>query len=279
MIRDFIRFFKKHRPAQVGFLLIMLVVLSAVLAPVLTSWGPKDPVSYNFFESPTAAHWLGLDGQGYDLFSRMVYGARTTLRIALMATFLSLIIGATIGAIAGYSGGWLDLILMRIVDFMMSFPSFLLAVVMVAILGRSLDNLVWAVGIVGIPIFARQTRAEVLRVIQMEYVEAARALGFGHVRILFRTVLPNCLTPLIVLSTLGMGGAILDVAGLAFLGLGGDPFAPEWGLILKAGWNSPGDGGFQVGVAGVAILLTVLGFNLLGDGLRDWLDPRTRSKT
>ncbi|MCF6228552.1 MAG: ABC transporter permease [Planctomycetes bacterium] len=278
MIRDLIRFFRKHRPAQAGFFLILLVVLAAVLAPILTDFGPKEPVSYNFFESPSAAHWFGLDGQGYDLFARMVYGARTTLRIALLATLLSLLLGATLGAVSGYFGGWTDLILMRVVDFMMSFPSFLLAVVMVAILGRSLDNLVWAVGIVGTPMFARQMRAEVLRVKQMEYVEAARALGFGHIRILFRTVIPNCLTPLIVLSTLGMGGAILDVAGLAFLGLGGDPFAPEWGLILKAGWNAPGDGSFQVGVAGVAILLTVLGFNLLGDGLRDWLDPRTRSK-
>lgn len=278
MIRGFLKFIRRHRPAQVGLFLILIVVFAAVFAPVLTPWGPKEPVSYEFFGDPSSAHWLGLDGQGYDLFSRMVYGARTTLRIALQATLLSLVLGGTLGAVSGYFGRWTDLLLMRVVDFMMSFPSFLLAVVMVAILGRSLENLVWAVGIVGTPLFARQMRAEVLRVKEMEYVEAARALGFGHLRIVIRGVIPNCLTPLIVLTTLGMGSAILDVAGLAFLGLGGDPFAPEWGLILKAGWNSPGQGTFQVGVAGAAILGTVLGFNLFGDGLRDWLDPRTRLK-
>jgi peptide/nickel transport system permease protein len=278
MMRDFLKFLRRHRPAQVGVVLILLVVFAALAAPVLTSYGPREPVSYDFFAEPSGRHWLGLDGQGYDLFSRIVYGARTTLRIALLATLLSLAIGGLMGSVAGYAGRWADLVIMRVVDFMMSFPSFLLAVVMVAILGKSLDNLVLAVGIVGAPLFARQVRAEVLRVKSLEYVESARALGYSHVRMLFRHVLPNCLTPLIVLATLGMGSAILDVAGLAFLGLGGDPFDPEWGLILKAGWNSPSQGTFQVGVAGACILGTVLGFNLLGDGLRDWLDPRTRQR-
>ena len=167
---------------------------------------------------------------------------------------------------------------MRVVDFMMSFPSFLLAVVTVAVLGKDLNNLIWAVGIVGIPLYARQVRAEVLRIKALEFIEAARGLGFSKLRILFRAVIPNCLSPIIVLGTLGMGSAILDVAGLAFLGLGGDPFVPEWGLILKLGWDESSKGVFQVTIAGVAILVTVLGFNLLGDGLRDWLDPRTRSK-
>lgn len=277
-MKNTLRFFMRHRPAQAGLVLVMLVVIAAVAAPLLTSWGPRQSVSYDFFASPSAGHPLGLDGQGYDLFSRVVYGARTTLRIALLATLLSLLIGGTLGAVAGYMGAWADLVLMRVVDFMMSFPSFLLAVVMVALLGKSLDNLVLAVGVVGAPLFARQMRAEVLRIKAMEFIESARALGYSHLRILLRHVLPNCLTPLIVLATLGMGGAILDVAGLAFLGLGGDPFDPEWGLILKAGWNSPTQGSFQVGVAGACILGTVLGFNLLGDGLRDWLDPRSRQK-
>jgi peptide/nickel transport system permease protein len=277
-MKDTLRFFMRHRPAQIGLLLVMLVVLAAVAAPLLTSWGPRESVSYDFFAKPSVGHPLGLDGQGYDLLSRVVYGARTTLRIALLATLLSLIIGGTLGAVAGYVGWWVDLGLMRVVDFMMSFPSFLLAVVMVALLGKSLDNLVLAVGIVGAPMFARQMRAEVLRIKSMEFIESAHALGYSHLRILLRHVLPNCLTPLIVLATLGMGGAILDVAGLAFLGLGGDPFDPEWGLILKAGWNSPTQGAFQVGVAGACILGTVLGFNLLGDGLRDWLDPRSRMR-
>jgi peptide/nickel transport system permease protein len=278
MIRDLWLFVRRHRPAQIGLLLIFAVVFAAVAAPLLTTYVPRESISYEFFADPSAQHWLGLDGQGYDLFSRIVYGARTTLRIALLATLLAMALGGLIGAVAGYAGSRVDMLAMRLVDFMMSFPSFLLAVVMVAILGKSLENLVLAVGIVGAPLFARQVRAEVLRVKSQEFVESARALGYSHRRILFRHVLPNCLTPLIVLATLGMGSAILDVAGLAFLGLGGDPFEPEWGLILKAGWNSPTQGGFQVLVAGLCILGTVLGFNLLGDGLRDWLDPRSRQK-
>jgi peptide/nickel transport system permease protein len=278
MIRDLLKFVRRHRPAQVGLFLILLVVFAAVAAPLLTPHGPRESISYDFFADPFEDHWLGLDGQGYDLFSRIVYGARTTLRIAVLATLLALTLGGVIGAIAGYAGRKVDLVAMRLVDFMMSFPSFLLAVVMVAILGKSLENLVLAVGIVGAPLFARQVRAEVLRVKAQEFVESARALGYSHFRILFRHVVPNCLTPLIVLATLGMGSAILDVAGLAFLGLGGDPFEPEWGLILKSGWNSPTQGGFQVLAAGLCILGTVLGFNLLGDGLRDWLDPRTRQR-
>ncbi|MBX3473337.1 MAG: ABC transporter permease [Planctomycetes bacterium] len=277
-MRDALKFFMRHRPAQVGFVLVLIVSLAALAAPILTPWGPRDPVSYEFFAAPSSGHPLGLDGQGYDLLSRIVYGARTTLRIAILATLLALLIGGAIGALAGYVGRWVDLALMRLVDFMMSFPSFLLAVVMVAILGKSLDNLVVAVGIVGAPQFARQMRAEVLRIKSMEYIESARSLGYSHLRILLRHVLPNCLTPLIVLATLGVGSAILNVAGLAFLGLGGDPFDPEWGLILKAGWNSPTQGAFQVGVAGLCILFTVLGFNLFGDGLRDWLDPRSRTR-
>ena len=162
MMRDFLKFLSRHRPAQVGVLLILLVVIAALAAPLLTPWGPREPVSYEFFADPSSEHWLGLDGQGYDLFSRIVYGARTTLRIAVLATMLSLIIGGLMGAVAGYAGRWVDMTVMRVVDFMMSFPSFLLAVVMVAILGKSLENLVFAVGIVGAPLFARQVRAATL---------------------------------------------------------------------------------------------------------------------
>ena len=274
---DGFKFLRKHKPALVGMGLILLMVIAAVGAPLIAPFDPMEGL--NKFHQPVSSEfWLGTDSQGRDLFSRLLFGARTTLLVALAATLLSLVLGTLIGALAGYFGGAVDSFLMRAIDFMMSFPSFLLAVVTVAVLGKSLENLIWAVGIVGIPLFARQVRAEALRVKSLEYVEAARSLGFGHVRILARTVLPNCLSPIIVLGTLGMGSAILDVAGLAFLGLGGDPFVPEWGLILKHGWDESSKGAFQVGVAGACILGTVLGFNLLGDGLRDWLDPRTRLK-
>jgi peptide/nickel transport system permease protein len=275
--RDFFKFMRRHKPALVGAVLIGLMIVAAVGAPLIAPYDPMQGLQrYN--EPAGGEFLLGTDAQGRDLFSRLVYGARTTLLIALAATLLSLVLGTLVGSIAGYFGGAVDSFFMRGVDFMMSFPSFLLAVVTVAVLGKSLNNLIWAVGIVGIPLFARQVRAEVLRIKALEFVEAARALGAGRVRILLRSLLPNCITPIIVLGTLGMGSAILDVAGLAFLGLGGDPFVPEWGLILKLGWDESSKGAAQVGLAGACILGTVLGFNLLGDGLRDWLDPRTRQR-
>jgi len=277
-MRDFVRFLKSHRPAQFGLALIGTVLLSALFAGIVSPYGPMEAVPNGFFLEPSATHLLGTDSQGRDLFSRLLHGARYTLTVALAATLMSLVVGSLIGAIAGYFGRWVDMLLMRGVDFMMSFPSFLLAVVTVAILGKSLENLIWAVGIAGAPSFARQVRAEVLRLRSLEFVESAHALGYGHARILGRHIVPNCLSPIIVLGTLGMGGSILSVAGLAFLGLGGDPFVPEWGLMLKLGWDQSSQGAFQVGIAGACILVTVLGFNLFGDGLRDWLDPRSRSR-
>lgn len=275
--KDFFKFILRHRPALFGLTVVGVIVFVAVFAPWIAPFDAMQGLDVT--NAPAdATHWMGTDSQGRDLFSRMVFGTRTTLAIAIAATCLSLILGSVIGALAGYFGGAADQFLMRAVDFMMSFPSFLLAVVVVAVLGKSIENLVWAVGIVGAPLFARQMRAEVLRVRTQEYVEAARAMGAGHGRIMMRSVVPNSVSPMIVLGTLGMGSAILDVAGLAFLGLGGDPFEPEWGLILKHGWDQSSQGTFQVGVAGAAIMVTVLGFNLLGDGLRDWLDPRSRRR-
>jgi peptide/nickel transport system permease protein len=269
----FLQFARHHRPAAAGIVLILIMVTAATGARWIAPYEPM--LGLQQYNAPAGGDfWLGTDAQGRDLFSRLVWGARYTLLIALAATLLSLVLGTIVGALAGFFGGAVDTFLMRSIDFMMSFPSFLLAVVTVAVLGKSLENLIWAVGLVGIPLFARQVRAEVLRISALDFVDAARSLGAGQLHVLARTVLPNCITPIIVLGTLGMGSAILDVAGLAFLGLGGDPFVPEWGLILKLGWDESSKGAFQVGVSGACILGTVLGFNLLGDGLRDWLDPR-----
>ena len=271
----FLRFTRRHKPAIAGVVLILIMVTAAAGSEWIAPYPPMQGLQ--IYNAPASSQfWLGTDAQGRDLFSRLVWGARYTLLIALAATMLSLLFGTIIGALAGFFGGALDTLLMRAIDFMMSFPSFLLAVVTVAVLGKSLENLIWAVGLVGIPLCARQVRAEVLRISSLEFVDAARSLGASPFHVLIRTVLPNCVTPIIVLATLGMGSAILDVAGLAFLGLGGDPFVPEWGLILKLGWDESSKGAFQVGVSGACILGTVLGFNLLGDGLRDWLDPRMR---
>jgi peptide/nickel transport system permease protein len=272
-----VTFLRHHRPALVGFVLSALILLIAGLGPFVVEHAP-DAV-FGRFEPAGGEHLLGTDSQGYDVWSRIVTGGRVTLWIALTSMLLSLSLGTVAGAAAGYLGGWVDLLVMRGVDFAMSFPSFLLAMVTIAVLGAKLENVVLAVGLVGAPIFARQVRAEVLRVKTSEYVTAARALGFGNARILLRHVLPNCFVPIVVLGTLTMGSAILDVAGLNFLGLGGDPYTtPEWGLILKQGWEKRPYGNLQVTAAGLAIFLTVLGFNLLGDGLKDELDPRTRRR-
>ncbi len=270
-------FLGHHRPALVGTLLVVLVTLTAVIGPFAVAHSPDDVFAR--FASPGAEHRLGTDSQGYDIFTRMVFGARTTLLIALTAMSMSLVLGSLVGAVAGFVGGRTDLLVMRVVDVAMSFPSFLLAMVTVAVLGTELENVIVAVGLVGAPMFARQVRAEVLRVVSADFVMAARSLGLAAPRVLFVHVLPNSLGPIIVLGTLGMGSAILDVAGLNFLGLGGDPFrVPEWGLILTQGWNKRPDANLQVAVAGLAIFVTVLGFNLLGDGLKDELDPRTRRR-
>jgi peptide/nickel transport system permease protein len=269
------RFLWHHKPALVGTVLIAFILGVAVLGPWVAPYGPTDV--YEGSQPPTFAHWFGTDSQGYDLLARMVYGARTTLRIALLATVLSMALGTAVGAVAGFAGGRLDLLLMRVVDFAMSFPGFLLAMVTVAVLGKELTNVIYAVGLVGAPLFARQVRAEVIRVSAQPFIEAARAVGAPPGRVLLRHVMPNSVSPIIVLATLGMGSAILDVAGLNFLGLGGDPYqVPEWGLILKQGWQEIGRGTLQVTLAGLAIFITVLGFNLLGDGLRDELDPKAR---
>lgn len=289
--RWWLKFMRRHRPASLGFVLLALVIGTAIFGPWFMETQPLDVFQLVEGEQGmsvlTDEHPLGLDKQGYDVFTRIVYGARTTTLIALSATLLSLVLGTLTGALAGFLGGWFDTIAMRLVDLAMSVPGFLLALVLVAIFRqqpwleqRQLEVVIFAVGFVGAPLIARQVRAEVIRVQTQEFVAAARALGYRPGRVLFRHVLPNCVGPIIVLGTLGMGTAILDVAGLNFLGLGGDPYrVPEWGLILAQGWQERPLANVQVAAAGIAIFVTVLGFNLLGDGLRDELDPRARKGT
>ncbi|HEX7949258.1 MAG TPA: ABC transporter permease [Candidatus Limnocylindrales bacterium] len=225
-------------------------------------------------QAPTPEHIFGIDGNFRDLFSRVVYGARVSVPSGFIAIGIAILIGTMIGAVAGYIGGWLDNVLMRIMDVLLAFPSFLLAIIITVALGRTLQNALVAVGIVGIPVYARIIRASVLSIRENEFVTASRALGESSLGILVRRVMPNSLTPLIVQGTLGIGGAVLEIAGLAFIGVTGDISVPEWGsmISLERGqlFNSP----HVVLIPGLAITLTVLGFNLLGDGLRDALDPR-----
>jgi ABC-type dipeptide/oligopeptide/nickel transport system permease subunit len=217
---------------------------------------------------------MGLDGNVRDEFSRILYGARLSLMVGLLTVSFAIIIGTVLGALGGYFGGWIDNTIMRVMDVLLAFPSLLLAIAIVTVLGPGLQNALLAIGIVSIPAYARVVRASVLSVREMEYVSATRALGGDALQILFRRILPNALTPLIVQGTLGIATAILDAAALSFLGLGAQPPAPEWGAMLGAERNQVFTAPHLVFLPGIAIALTVLSFNLLGDGLRDALDPR-----
>jgi peptide/nickel transport system permease protein len=219
-------------------------------------------------------HLAGIDGNIRDQFSRLLYGARLSLMVGISTVTFAIIIGTVLGAIAGYFGGWWDNGIMRVMDVLLAFPSLLLAIAIVTVLGPGLINALLAIGIVDIPIFARVMRASVLSVREMEFVSATRALGGNNFYILFRRILPNALTPLIVQGTLGIASAILSAAALSFLGLGAQPPTPEWGAMLGAERNQVFTAPHLVFYPGLMIMLTVLCFNLIGDGLRDALDPR-----
>ncbi|GAW27688.1 MULTISPECIES: nickel transporter permease [unclassified Carboxydocella] len=268
---------KRNKVALLGALIVAILLFTALAAPLIAPYDPvHDGSLKERLQPPSAKHWLGTDKLGRDIFSRIVYGARISVEVGVISVGIALIVGTLMGALGGYYGGWLDSILMRIVDIMLAFPSVLLAIAIMAVLGPSLENAMVAIGLVNVPTFARVVRSTVLAVKATEYIEAAKAIGARDARIIFRHILPNCIAPIIVTATLGIGTAILDAAGLSFLGLGAQPPTPEWGamladtrdLLLKAPWVAI--------FPGIAIMLNVLGFNLLGDGLRDALDPRLK---
>jgi peptide/nickel transport system permease protein len=266
----------RDKVALAGLAIMGIFLLTAALAPLLT---PYDPIAQTLTlrrQPPSWAHPLGMDDLGRDILSRIIFGTRRSLQVGVLSVGLAIVVGMLIGAIAGFLGGWLDTIVMRLMDIMLAFPALLLAIAIVTILGPGLMNMLYAIGIVSIPAYARIVRASVLSIKQQDYILAARSLGVRQLRILFRHILPNCLTPLIVQGTLGIGTAILDAAGLSFLGLGAQPPDPEWGAMLGQGRFAVFSAPHIVLFPGIAIMLTVLGFNLLGDGLRDALDPRLR---
>ena len=221
---------------------------------------------------------MGVDTNSRDLFSRIIYGSRLSLQIGISTISFAILIGGFLGAVAGFLGGWLDNVIMRCMDVLMAFPGILLAIAIVAVLGPGLINALLAIAIIEIPIYARVVRASVLSVKDLDYVTASRALGASKIRLLFTRILPNALTPLIVQGTLGIATAILSAAALSFLGLGAEFPKPEWGLMLGEERNSVFNAPFLVFFPGVAIMMTVLSFNLIGDGLRDAFDPRLRIK-
>jgi peptide/nickel transport system permease protein/dipeptide transport system permease protein len=272
----------RNKTAILGLIIITVFILSAIFAPYLS---PHDPVGTSLYDQLKPPVWhptgtweniLGTDDLGRDILSRLIYGARVSLLVSVVSVGLAFIIGTLLGCFSGYYKGIMDSTIMRIMDIILAFPYILLAIVVVAYLGPSLQNAMIAIAITYVPRFARIVRGSVLEECEKDYVSAARAIGASDLRIIFIAILPNCFGPLIVQTTLGFASAILDMAALSFLGLGAQPPTPEWGamiaksraLILRASW--------VMTFPGIAILLAVLGFNLLGDGLRDALDPRLR---
>lgn len=266
---------RKNRLAVVGSILIGVFFTMALFAPLLAPADPMGQALYNRLSPPSLDHPFGTDDFGRDILSRVIFGARISLRVGVVAVLIALVVGTSIGLVAGYWGGILDQVLMRIMDLMLAFPSILLAIGIVAVLGPGLENAMLAVGIVAVPQYARLVRASVLTVREADYVLAAHAMGASDWRILGVAILPNCLAPLIVQATLGLATAILDAAGLSFLGLGAQPPTPEWGAMLSQGRELIVRATWVLTFPGAAIFLTVLAFNLVGDGLRDALDPKS----
>jgi peptide/nickel transport system permease protein len=278
----------RRRSAVVGMVILGILVLIALTAQWLAPYDPlkvligvedvqrrQDPCIHLFgCPADQPQHIAGTDGNVRDEFSRLLYGTRVSLWIGLSTVTFAIIIGTILGALSGYFGGWVDNVIMRVMDVLLAFPSLLLAIAIVTVLGPGLTNALLAIGIVSIPSYARVVRASVLSVREMDYVSATRALGGSNFDILFRRILPNAMTPLIVQGTLGIATAILDAAALSFLGLGAQPPMPEWGSMLGSERNQVFTAPHLVFYPGFAIMLTVLAFNLLGDGLRDALDPR-----
>lgn len=275
----------KHRSAQLGMFLLGILILCAVFAEQIAPFDPivplknvkrRDTACIHIFGCPAdkPQHLMGIDGNSRDLFSRIIFGARLSLQIGISTVSFAIIIGGLLGAIAGFIGGWLDDLIMRSLDVLMAFPSLLLAIAIVAVLGPGLINALLAIAIIEIPIFARVVRASVVSIKELDYISASRALGASEFRILYSRIMPNALTPLIVQGTLGIASAILSAAALSFLGLGAEFPTPEWGLMLGEERNSVFNAPFLVFFPGIAIMITVLSFNLIGDGLRDALDPR-----
>lgn len=283
-----LRRFRERKSGMIGLGIVSALIFVALFAPLIAPYdpnavligkedniGPRDPPCVHIFgcDDELPQHILGTDGNVRDEFSRVIYGARVSLTLGFFTVTIALVVGSALGALAGYAGGWFDNLIMRIMDVILGFPSLLLAIAIVAVLGPGLQNALIAIAIVTIPAYARVMRAQVLSIKEADFVHASRALGATPSQILWRRIVPNALTPLVVLATLGIATAILEAAGLSFLGLGAQPPTAEWGTMLASERNNLFTAPHLVFFPGLAIMITVLGFNLMGDGLRDALDP------
>ena len=271
------RRFRRNRGAVFGLVVILAYVGMAVFANLVAPYDPLDGQLVLKLQPPTPDHWLGTDELGRDLLSRLLFGARSSLEIQFSAVVFSVVVGVAWGLVSGYFGGALDEVSMRVADVLLAFPSILLAISIVAILGNGLVSIVLAVGAISVPQFARLVRGVVLGIRETEYVEAARAIGESHFSILWRYILPNTVAPIIVQTTLRMATVLLVASGLNFLGLGVVPPTPEWGAMLSNARQYMFQSIHVTAIPGLAITLVVIGFNLVGDGLRDALDPRMRT--
>lgn len=273
-IKEFFITLSSNKAALLGLIIILLLIFVAVFGKFLMPYDPYTGELSQSLQSPSAAHIFGTDEQGRDIFSRVIDGTAISLRVGVIAVLIALSIGTVVGAICGYFGGKIDMFLMRIMDIILAFPSMLLAIAFMSALGRGIDKAVIAISIVTIPEYARIVRGCVLSLRESEYVEAAKVIGNNDFTIIFKHILPNILSPIIVRATLGISSAILDTAALGFLGLGVQPPLAEWGTMLGSGRNYFNNAPFLIIFPGLAITITVLAFNLLGDGLRDALDPK-----
>jgi peptide/nickel transport system permease protein len=261
-----------------GLILTVALVIVALAAPLLSPYDPTAQDTARRLEAPSREHLLGLDGLGRDVLSRIVWGARVSLRVGFSVVFLAASIGIALGAISGYFGGAIDTLIMRLTDILLAFPGILLAIALVAVLGPSLNNVILALATIGWVAYARLVRGQVLKVREMEYVTAAKALGARSPRVIILHVLPNVINPVIVMATLGLAGAILSEAALSFLGLGVQPPTPSWGAMLTEGRRYLGLANHLAIFPGAAIMMAVMGLNFLGDGLIDALDPKFRKE-
>jgi len=275
-LADLWRRLRRSQAAMAGAGIVAAFVLLAVLAPALVPFNPLQGNLNDRLQPPNATHWLGTDELGRDLLSRVMLGAWVSLQIQIVAVVLALLVGVTLGLVGGYFGGRVDNVIMRCMDSLLAFPGIFLALGIIAALGPGLFNLMLAAGISSVPQFARIVRASVLSLKEREFVEAALALGSGNGRVMFRHLLPNCLPPIIVQSTLRMATVLLTASGLSFLGLGVQPPTPEWGAMLSNARSYLIVAPHVATIPGLAIMVVVVGFNLFGDGLRDTLDPRLR---